>query len=120
MVGGSDFNAVSGDMSADITSKVTILNGLSMFSYHIAWNGTSPSGSITFQTSNDYSQDSQGNVLNPGSWNDMVVSGPTDISGDSGEGFLDATQCSAYAIRFIYTRSAGSGEMEATIKAGVA
>jgi len=109
-----------GDMSGNLTSKVTILNGLSMFSYQINWNGTSPVGTITLQNSDDYTQDAAGNVLNPGTWNNMVLSAPTPVSGNTGQGFIDVLQCSAYAVRIIYTATSGTGQMEIIIKAGVA
>lgn len=113
-------NPVSGDMSANITSKVTILTGESMFSYQINWNGSSPVGNIVLQASNDYKQDAQGNVLNPGTWNTLGLSGPTSVSGNTGQGFIDVLQCSAYAVRLQYQFTSGTGQMVAIIKAGVA
>lgn len=111
---------VNGDMSGNLISKVTILNGMSMFQYQVTWSGTAPVGVISIQTSLDYTQDATGNVANPGTWNTLPCSGPGTVSGATGIGTIDATITSGNAIRFIYTRTSGTGLLQGTIKAGVA
>lgn len=115
----------NGDMTTTITSKVTIVQDLSMISYAYSWSGTSPVGNITVQVSNDYTQNSGGAVLNVGTWNDLplqynganVTSIP--VSGNTGNGFIDVGTLSGYAIRTQYVPTSGSGSLQATLNAKV-
>lgn len=109
-----------GDMSADITSEPTIIQKLSMVSYSITWDGSSPSGDVVVEVSNDFEQNSDGSVRNAGTWTELTLSAPTAVSGDTGTGFIDITQCSAYAIRLRYIFTSGTGTMNAVIAGKVA
>lgn len=109
-----------GDMSANITSAVTILSQLSMCSYTFAWEGTSLDGTITIEVSNDYKITADGKgVENPGTWVPLyfsvngVLTPSMTVDSDSGSGFADIDQTAAYAIRTVYTFSAGTGELQA-------
>lgn len=112
---------VNGDMSADITSQVTILQSLTICSYAFSWAGTSPVGTISIEASNDYSVDAQGNVLNAGTWNilPLSVSGSTvtsaPITGNTGNGAIDIDTNGLYAIRSKYTFTSGIGVLQGTI-----
>jgi len=109
----------NGDMSKDITSKVTIIQKISMMSYSYKWAATSPDGTISIQVSNDYSLNPDGTVKNSGTWETITVNQggtPTTtltVSGNSGTGFVDIDQLGAYAIRTIYTYSSGTGTLQA-------
>ncbi len=109
-----------GDMSDDITSDVTIIQKLSLIAYAITWDGTSPLGTIIVEVSNDYTQDAQGIVKNPGTWNALQLSNPTPVSGNTGEGFIDIYATAGYALRFRYVRGSGSGVMQAIVSGKVA
>lgn len=111
---------VNGDMSGDLVSDVTIIQKLSQISYAVSWAGTTPVGVISVQVSNDYSQNADGTVRNAGTWNTLVLSAPTNVSGNTGNGFIDITATAAYAIRLIYTATSGVGLLQATINAKVA
>jgi hypothetical protein len=107
-----------GDMSGDITSAVSVINQISGVSYAYSWSGTSPVGTITAEVSNDYSLDAAGNVANAGTWNALPgLSGA--VSGNTGVGFFDPIITSAYAIRTVFTRTSGTGTLQATIVAKV-
>lgn len=111
----------NGDMStATITSLVTIISNCSMVSYALSWSGTSPVGTISVEVSNDYSQNGQGAVSNAGTWTPLTLSAGTSVSGNTGTGFIDIVQSSAYAIRLKYTKTSGTGTLQATLKAKVA
>lgn len=107
-------------MSADITSKVTILQNMSMISYAVSWTGTAPIGVMGVQVSNDYSQNGDGTVRNPGTWTFITLSPAPAVSGDTGTGFIDIVQTAAFAMRLVYTRTSGTGVMQATIIGKVA
>ncbi len=108
-------------MGASITSEVTIVNKLSMISYDISWTGGStPIGVMSVQVSNTYSKNANGSVRDAGNWTTLTLSSTTNVSGNTGNGFIDVDATGAYAIRLVYTRSSGSGVMHATISAKVA
>lgn len=109
----------NGDMSGSLTSVVTIIQKLSMVSYSVSWAGTAPVGVITVQVSNDYSQNADGSVKNSGTWNTLVLSDDTPVSGATGVGFIDIDQTAAFAIRLVYTRTSGTGTLQATVNAKV-
>lgn len=109
----------NGDMSGNITSTPTIIQKLSMISYDISWTGTAPVGAMSVQVSNTYSVNSDGTVRNAGNWTTLTLSAPTPVSGATGNGFIDVDATGAFAMRLVYTRTSGTGTMNATITAKV-
>ncbi len=119
---------VDGDMSlASITSPVTILQMLTVGTYAYSWAGAAPVGTLAVEISNDYSIDPAGTVLNAGTWIAVyftlnggatpVASAP--VTGSPGSGVIEFTT-GAYAIRTIYTRTSGTGLLQAVINCKVA
>ena len=112
--------------SASITSSVTIIQSLSMLSYAYSWSGTSPVGTIKVQVSNDYSVDPAGAVKNSGTWNDMTFTSAGSsvsslaVSGNTGNGFIDMSNLSGYALRTVYTKTSGTGTLQCVLNAKVA
>lgn len=106
----------NGDMSqASIISEVTIIQKLSLASYGVSWAGTSPVGVITVEVSNDYSLNSSGTVSNAGTWNQLPLSGTAAVSGNTGNGFIDIDAQAGYALRLVYTKTSGTGSLQATV-----
>lgn len=117
----------NGDMSqATITSEATVLQSISKFSYEVTWSGTSPVGTLKMQISNSYAIGPDGKVSVTGTWSDVpldlggseVTSIP--ISGNSDSGFIDATVQAGYAVRLLYTKTSGTGTLNAIINGKVA
>ena len=115
----------NGNMSASsITSDVTIIQQLSAMSYGFSWSGTSPVGVIAIQVSNDYSVDASGAVSNAGTWSPLdlssngVTSQSVAVTGNTGNGLVDV-ETGAYAIRAVYTKTSGTGTLQAKINAKV-
>jgi hypothetical protein len=108
-------SGISGDMSTTITSKVTIIQKLSMVSYAFTWTGATGSGVVTIQVSNDYELNAQGGVENAGTWNTLPMSAAGTVTGASGVGFADVDQNAGYALRAIYTPSGSTGQMTCTV-----
>ena len=105
----------NGDMSqASLTSDITIIRKLSLLSYGVSWSGTSPVGSIVVEVSNDYAINSDGSVQHAGTWNDLPLSAPTTVSGNTGMGFIDIFATSAFAIRLKYIKGSGTGTLQVT------
>jgi len=112
---------VNGDLSGNITSKVTIIQKLSQVSFDIAWSGaSSPNGTLAVQVSNTYVQNQDGTVKTAGNWQTLTLSATPTISGASGNGFIDIDATGAYAIRLIWTAVSGTGTLNATVNAKVA
>jgi len=114
------------NMASTVNTSATVLQGLSMVSYAIAWTGTSPTGTLALEISNDYALDPNGQIANAGTWNiaPINVNGAlqtsVSISGNSGNGFFDVTATGAYACRLLYTASGGTGTMTITVAGKVA
>ncbi len=103
-----------GDMSADVVSKVSFIQQISYISYDISWTGT-PTGDFTVEVSNSYKTDGSGNVINPGNWTALTLSAATSAVGAAGTGFIDIDGVAAYAIRLRYTRTSGTGVLNAVM-----
>lgn len=108
----------NGNMSGNLTSEVTIIQKISLFSYSYSWSGSSPVGTISIEISNDYALDAAGDVKNPGTWTTLTFINQDgdlvtefDVSGNTGNGQVDV-ETAAYAIRTIYTRTSGSGTLQ--------
>jgi hypothetical protein len=117
---------VNGDMSAaSLTSTITIIQKMSLMSYSYSWSGTSPVGTIKVQVSNDYAENSEGGVSNAGTWNDLVLNyggaavSSVPVSGNTGNGYIDIGPVGGYAIRTIYTKTSGTGTLQAVFNSKV-
>lgn len=110
----------NGDMSGNITSAITITQKLSMISYSVSWVGTAPVGAMTVEVSNDYSVNADGSVKNPGTWNALPLSAVCTVTGNVDNGFIDIDATAGFALRLVYTRTSGTGSMQATVAAKVA
>lgn len=108
----------NGDMSGDITSEVSIIQNVSMIAYDVSWSGSTPVGTLTVEVSNTYQKNGAGAVKVAGNWTAMPLT--TSVSGNSGTAFLDCLATGAYAIRLKYTRTSGTGTLNATISGKVA
>lgn len=90
-----------------------------MMSYAYTWTGASPLGLISVEVSNDYSQNADGTVRNPGTWDTLPLAPTPGVSGNTGFGFVDIDQLGAYAVRTRYTPSSGTGTLNAVYKGKV-
>lgn len=111
----------NGSMAGNITSEVTIIHNLSMVSYDVSWTaGSTPVGVLTVQVSNTYKQNADGSVKTAGNWTTLTMSTTMSVSGNTGSGFADVDASSAYAVRLVYTRTSGTGVLNAVVNAKVA
>jgi hypothetical protein len=118
--------ANSGSMASNIASEPTIVKKLSQISYSVSWTGTSPVGTISVQGSDDYSQNNDGSVRNPGTWNNLPLSYSSSIvtaipiTGNTGNGMIDIASTGIYALRLFYTAGSGTGNLVAIVNGKVA
>lgn len=115
----------NGDMSGNLTSKVTNIQHLDDVGYQFNFTG-SPVGTIALQISADYQQDINGNVMVAGNWVPITFSywnGSATITATSipttvgSPIYLDLALLSAPYIRAVYTFGSGSGTLNAFIVA---
>ncbi len=101
-------------MSGSITGPASIIQILPGISYSLVWTGT-PTGTFAVQVSNDYSENTNGTVKNAGTWSTLPTSsfqGTYPVpAGSGGNGMLDVCVTNVYAIRLVYTRVSGSGQL---------
>lgn len=115
----------AGDMSANLTSLVTILQSITCVGYSLSWTGTAPVGTASVQVSNDYSLLANGRVNNSGTWTTLELSlagAPVTsipITGSPGTAFIEIDKTSAYAIRLIYTFTSGVGSLDVIVNGKV-
>lgn len=104
-----------GDMSlASITSLVTGIQYLDNIAIELSFTGT-PTGTFQVQGSLSYERDAQGNVTNAGQWTPLNLPQSPVASGASGVILIDLNQLSFPYIRVVYTRTSGSGTLNALI-----
>ncbi len=101
--------------NATITSLPTIIQKCSLVSYDISWSGSSPVGVITVEISNTYKQNVDGSVRVAGNWTARSLTAPFAISGSTGNGMIELADLGTYAIRIKYTKTSGTGTLNATI-----
>lgn len=102
---------------SSITSSVTNIEFLDNIGYQINVASGTPTGVIKVQISIDYAQDINGNVTNAGNWVDLTPVSQTISAGSPSPIYFDMTQLSAPWIRLVYTRTSGSGTINAFITA---
>lgn len=105
----------NGNMSAPITSEVTVTTNLSMLSYAFSWVGTAPIGVIDVQVSNDFAQNVDGTVRVAGTWNSLPLSSTPNVTNNSDTGFIDIDAMAGYALRVVYTPASGTGLLQCTV-----
>lgn len=115
---------VNGDMStASITSLITNIQFLDNVGVQLNFSGA-PVGNFEVQVSADHAQDNEGNVTVAGSWAPIPLAyflSPSmavniDIPTSVGSPiYLDLNQLSAPYIRVVYTRTSGTGTLNAYI-----
>lgn len=101
-------------MSGNITSAVTNIQYVDNVGCELSWTGT-PTGTFTVEVSVSYEQDSQGNVINAGSWNALTLNPTPTASGSAGSFYISLNQIEAPWIRIRYIRTSGTGVLTSYI-----
>lgn len=103
-------------MAATFTSNPVEVMNQDNVGIQLNWTGT-PTGAFTFQVSNDYAQDSFGNVQNVGNWITLPVTPAIAAAGSGDVAFVDLNQTGALYVRVVYTRASGTGTLNGYISA---
>lgn len=105
----------SGDMSqSSLTSAVTDIRFLDNVGIQLNATGV-PVGTFDVQVSADYAQDYDGNVTASGNWISVTLPSTPSVAGAAKQIYIDINQISAPYIRVVYTRTSGTGTLNAFI-----
>lgn len=105
---------VAGSMGGNITSSPVEVKNQDNIGLQFNWTG-SPVGVFTIQISMDYKQDIEGNVMVTGNWVTIPVSPSIAAAGSADSAYVDINQTSAQYMRIVYTRTSGTGTLDAFI-----
>lgn len=105
----------SGDMSqSSLTSTVTNIQYMDNICISLVWTG-SPTGTFAVQGSLDHQQDALGNIITAGNWIALGLSPNPAATGSAGSTLIDLNQLSFPYIRVVYTKTSGTGTLNAKI-----
>lgn len=109
----------NGDMSAAmLTSIYTNIQGLDNVGYQGTFTGA-PVGTFSVQISMDYQPGTSPNSLpaNAGNWITLPLNPAITASGTGDSFYIDLNQMSAPWIRLVYTKTSGTGTLNAFVVA---
>lgn len=111
------FSVLSAEsMGASFSSEPTFIPNISAVSYEASWSGSTPIGTLAVEVSNSVTTNADGSIRNAGNW---TVLTSTAVSGNTGSIFFDVTITAGLATRLTYTRSSGTGSMDAIVNGKV-
>ena len=102
--------------SATLTSSVVEIRNQDNVGIQLSWTGT-PVGTFAVQISINHAQDASGNVTVAGDWVTLTLSPSIAAAGTPDSAIIDLNQMSASYIRVVYTRTSGTGTLNAYITA---
>jgi hypothetical protein len=110
MFAGSSGQAPLTDMSTNQTSYVTSVKNQDKASIIVNWSGTAPIGVLTVEARNKKEN------LGPDSgWVVLEFGSPINITGNTGSHTLIFNELQFTEIRLVYTRTSGTGTINAFI-----
>lgn len=103
---------------ASLTSAITAVQMVDNVAYQIDFTGA-PVGTFSVQVSINYEPGRGPNSepANPGTWVDLTLDPAIIASGSPDTAFIDINQTGSAYIRLVYTRTSGSGTLNAMITA---
>jgi len=108
-----------GNMSlSSITSQYTNIQGLDNVGYQVNFTGT-PTGTFSVEISMDYQPGNGPNAepANAGNWISLPLVPAIIAAGSPDIAYIDLNQLSAPWIRLIYTKTSGTGTLQAYVVA---
>lgn len=103
-------------MGGNITSTPVEVKLQDNVGIQLNWSGA-PVGTFDIQISSDYKVDIYGNVVNSGHWVSIPLSPSVAAAGSADSAYIDLNQMSANYVRIVYTRTSGTGSLEAWVTA---
>jgi len=105
----------AGDMSANVTGPATNISYLDNVAMQLNFTGT-PTGTFSVEGSLDH-KEYNGQIVNAGNFIPLSLATTPVASGAAGQILLDLNQLSFPYIRIVYTRTSGTGSLDAFISA---
>lgn len=105
----------SQSLGASFSSTPTNIEIMDNISYQMNATTSDAVGTFTVEVSDDYNQDSNGNIISAGNWIALPVSVAMTLSGSSDTIMFDGNQISHPWIRLTYTRTSGTGTVTAYV-----
>lgn len=103
-------------MGATITGDPIEIKNQDNIGIQLHWTGT-PVGAFSIQISSNYRQDIEGNVQVTGNWVTLPLSPAITAAGSADDAYIDLNQMSAMYMRIVYTRTSGTGTLDAYVVA---
>lgn len=104
----------SGNMASSITSSAQESQYQDNIAIQLIWTG-SPVGAFSIQVSVDYKEDAEKNIIVAGTWSTLTLSNAITASGSGDNAYIDLNQLSAPYYRIVYTRTSGTGTLNAYV-----
>lgn len=104
----------SGNMAASITSAAQEIQYQDNIGIQLNWSGA-PVGTFSVQISMDHKEDIEGNIVTAGNWITLPLSPAITASGTPDTAYIDLNQQSAPYVRVVYTRTSGTGTLNAFV-----
>lgn len=101
-------------MGATITSNAVEIKLQDNIGVQLIWTGT-PTGDFSIQVSNNHLEDINGNIKVAGNWTAITLSPTVPAEGASGDAYINITEIAAPYIRIVYTRTSGTGTLDAYV-----
>jgi len=98
----------AGDLSGNLQSPAFYIQNQDNIGFQLNWTGV-PVGTFAVQTSADYKEDSQGNILNTGHWIDIPLTMVITAFGGPDQAVIYLYQLSTPWIRVTYSSTSGTG-----------
>lgn len=102
-------------LGASFSSAPTNIEIMDNVSYQMNVTTSDANGTFTVEVSDDYNQDSQGNIISAGNWIALPVSVAMTLTGVNDTIMFDGNQISHPWIRLTYTRASGTGTVTAYV-----
>lgn len=101
---------------SSIVSLITDIQGMDDVGYQVNFTGT-PTGTFSIEISMDYQPGTSPNSApaNAGNWITLPLSTPVVASGSGDVAYIDLALLSAPYIRLKYTRTSGTGTLNAFV-----
>lgn len=106
----------NGSMAGNLTSTIMEVKQQDNIGIQLNWTGT-PVGTFTVLVSMDHVRDIYQNVLVAGNFISLPLSPAITASGSGDIAYIDLNQLSAAYVEVIYTRTSGTGTLNAFITA---
>jgi hypothetical protein len=103
-------------MGTSITSDPVEIKNQDNIGIQLHWTGA-PVGAFDIEISSNYREDMEGNVQNAGNWVTLPLSPAITASGSADDAYIDLNQMSAMYMRIVYTRTSGTGSLDAYVVA---